>query len=256
MFRTVTLLLPLSLPLTGCMQKKIHGLENDIAQRDVTIQQLREENVGYTIQIDSLRGEVASLRQKNQELAAVYDAMTNEFAPQVASGEAEFVIFKDRSVITLGEALMFPNGSAELTDGGRAEIAKMAEVIKQHPTRRFQVEGHTDSNPIANAKYPSNWELGAARSVAVVKQLVADGVSADQLSAATYADTSPIATNEGDDGKASNRRIAVSLQTSVSDTGAQAALYQAAKDHGGAKYAYMAGGNENVATINVNQQTP
>lgn len=253
MFRTVTLMLALSLPLSGCMAKKIHGLENDVAQRDVTIQQLREENVGYTIQIDSLRGEVAGLKQKNQELAAVYDALTQEFAPQVASGEAEFVIFKDRSVITLGEALMFPNGSAELTEGGRAEISKMAEVVKQHPGRRFQVEGHTDSNPIANTKYPSNWELGSARAVAVVRQLIAEGVNAEQLSAATYADTSPIATNDADDGKASNRRIALSLQTSVSDTGAQTALYQAAKDGGGAKYAYMAGVNENVATVNVNQ---
>jgi chemotaxis protein MotB len=255
MIRTATLMLAISLSATGCMQKKIHGLENDVAQRDQTIQQLREENVGYTIQIDSLKGTVASLQQKNQELAAVYDSLTQEFAPQVASGDAEFVIFKDRSVITLGEALMFPSGSATLTDGGRDEIGKMAEVIKQHPGRRFQVEGHTDSNPIANAKYPSNWELGAARSVAVVKQLVADGVDADQLSAATYADTSPIATNEGDEGMAANRRIALALQTSVADTGAQAALYQAAKDHGGAKYAYMAGGPENVAT-NINQQKP
>jgi chemotaxis protein MotB len=249
MFRTVTLLLALSLPLTGCMQKKIRGLEDDVAQRDLTIQQLREENVGYTIQIDSLRGEIASLKQKNQELASVYDALTQEFAPQVASGDAEFVIFKDRSVITLGEGLMFPTGSAELTDGGRDQIAKMADVIKQHPNRRFQVEGHTDSQPIANTRFPSNWELGSARAVAVVKQLVADGVPSEQLSAATYADTSPIAANEGDDGMAQNRRIALSLQTSVSDTGAQTALYQAAKDHGGAKYAYMANGEPgNVAT--------
>src|SRR6185295_6742036 len=103
MFRNVTLMLALALPLAGCMQKKIQGLEDDIAQRDATIQQLQQENVGYTIQIDALRGEIASLTQKNHDLVAVYDALAQEFAPQVASGDAEFVIFKDRSVITLGE---------------------------------------------------------------------------------------------------------------------------------------------------------
>lgn len=224
----------------GCAPKKIHALQEEVAQRDVTINTLRAENQGYTIQIDTLKQEVDRLGARNKELVDLYASITNEFGGDIETGQASLVVFPDRSVIVIGDGIQFASGSAALEDSSEATLDRLAEFLRQHPQRRFQVEGHTDAAPIHNAQFASNWELGAARAVAVINELESRGVPGQQLSAATFGDTEPIATNAHPGGMAANRRITVAVQTSVKESGAQTALLEAAKRHGGAIYASTA----------------
>ena len=61
-------------------------------------------------------------------------------------------------------------------------------------------------------KFATNWELSTTRATSVVRYLIEEGgVNRDMISAAGYADTRPVATNDSDDGKASNRRIEIVL---------------------------------------------
>ena len=76
----------------------------------------------------------------------------------------------------------------------------------------IRVEGHTDNREIKTDKYPSNWELSAARAVSVVKYLSdREGVPVGKLSAAGYADSRPIGDNRTEAGRASNRRTEIIL---------------------------------------------
>ncbi|MFN7146969.1 MAG: OmpA family protein, partial [Myxococcota bacterium] len=231
MIRPLAILLAASL-LGGCGTKKIKALEAELSDRDATIGELQTQNSGYVVELESLRSELGKLKKENAELAAFYEKLFSEFGPQIERGEAFVVVYGDRTVVALGEQIVFESGSAKLTSEGRAAVAKLAEVLRAHPGRRFQVEGHTDARPISTARYPSNWELGADRAIVVVRALVEAGVPSTQLSAATYADTSPFAANDHDGGMAQNRRIYVALQPTLEDTGAQAKLYRAAKTHG------------------------
>ena len=228
MLRPVEILMSLSLLLSGCMGKKVRELEAQVSDRDATIQQISAENQGYVLEIDLLRSELTKMERKHAALAAVYDDMLAEFGPGFDNGTAELIVFQDRTILSLGEDIYFPSGSATLNADGKAEVARLAELLKAHPTHRFQVEGHTDPLPIATAKYPSNWELGAARAISVVKALIAEGVNENQLSASTYAYTSPVAFNDSDTGRAENRRINLTFQPGLDDSGAQAALYERA----------------------------
>ncbi len=84
--------------------------------------------------------------------------------------------------------------------------------------KRFQVAGHTYSEPITTEtkkKFPTNWELSAARAIAVVKLLVSDGVAPNVLSAAGYGPFDPVAPNTTSDGQSKNRRIEITLVPNV-----------------------------------------
>ena len=109
-------------------------------------------------------------------------------------------------------------GEADVKPAGKTAIGEVAATLKGVGLKRFQVAGHTDSEPITTAtkkKFPTNWELSAARAIAVVKLLVADGVAPGVLSAAGYGPYDPVASNASPDGQAKNRRIEITLVPNV-----------------------------------------
>ena len=72
----------------------------------------------------------------------------------------------------------------------------------------MRLEGHTDSVPINTPRFHSNWELSAARSIALLELLSTRfGVPRDRLSIAGYAETAPVAPNDTEEGRAKNRRV-------------------------------------------------
>ena len=84
-----------------------------------------------------------------------------------------------------------------------------------HGSHTIEVEGHTDDLPIATEKFPSNWELSAARATGVVKYLLASGIEKERLKASGFADSKPKADIEGasiDEQRVANRRVVVSIR--------------------------------------------
>ncbi|WP_110686782.1 OmpA/MotB family protein [Salinicola aestuarinus] len=112
--------------------------------------------------------------------------------------------------LRIDDDLLFPSGQATLTGGGRRVIAGLAEDI-QHFDGEISVEGHTDSVPIATRRFPSNWDLSAARAIAVVRYLGAQGIDTSRLRAIGYGDTRPTADNATAAGRAANRRVDILL---------------------------------------------
>lgn len=109
-------------------------------------------------------------------------------------------------IISMAEAGFFAPGEATVRDDARALIETMADVLKNSDAQ-LRVEGHTDSTPIATARYPSNWELSSARASVVLAQFVARGIPPARLSLAGYGGERPIADNNTPEGRALNRRV-------------------------------------------------
>ncbi len=116
--------------------------------------------------------------------------------------------------IDIGDAILFPIGQADLTREGRALLVYLAPLLRAAPGD-LVVEGHTDSVPITSGRFPSNWELSAARAAAVVRLLVEQQIPPNRLSAVGYADTRPIAPGTDPVSLARNRRVTLSLHPSV-----------------------------------------
>lgn len=117
----------------------------------------------------------------------------------------------DRLVVTLPEAKAFESGSDILHQSAVAPLRKIAEVVKNLELLAT-IEGHTDDSPISTVRFPSNWELSAARAVSVLKIFLQQGISAEKLSAAGRGEFLPIATNETLEGRALNRRVVLVIE--------------------------------------------
>jgi len=118
--------------------------------------------------------------------------------------------------LTLADTILFPSGSAELSDNGKAVIAKLAGAIDFSSGLNAVVEGHTDNVPIKGAlqlSFASNWELAAARSLAVVRAFEGKGAPGAQLEARAYGEHRPVADNATNEGRMANRRISVLISS-------------------------------------------
>jgi chemotaxis protein MotB len=110
-------------------------------------------------------------------------------------------------VISLREATFFASGDDAVAPGSEAILAKIAAEIQRlgNPVR---LEGHTDSRPIHNSRFRSNWELSVARSIAMLELFRQKfGVAAERLSVAGYAENAPVDSNDTNEGRARNRRV-------------------------------------------------
>ncbi|MDR2205019.1 MAG: OmpA family protein [Flavobacteriaceae bacterium] len=107
----------------------------------------------------------------------------------------------DGKIITYG--ITFDVGKATIKPESIAEINRIAELMNENPDVKFSVEGHTDNT--GNAA--SNQTLSESRSKAVMDKLVEMGIAKDRLKAAGKGQTSPIASNSTDEGRAKNRRV-------------------------------------------------
>lgn len=127
-----------------------------------------------------------------------------------AHGEVALEQDKNLLRITVLERLLFPSGGSKLTSKGKDIIADLANSLGPKPTATIVVEGHTDDVPIESEFkdiYPTNWELSAARSLAVVRHLAEIGFPEDQLEVRAYGHHRPRASNETPGTRAKNRRI-------------------------------------------------
>jgi chemotaxis protein MotB len=107
--------------------------------------------------------------------------------------------------------LLFQSGSASLTEEGLRLLGQINAVIKPLQ-RQVRVEGHTDDRPIATTRYPSNWELSAARAIGVVNYFSNQGgMPASRLSAAGYGAFKPRGANDNEVQRAANRRVEIIL---------------------------------------------
>jgi chemotaxis protein MotB len=135
---------------------------------------------------------------------------------ELLKGRKDIRVVGDRFVFQ--SEVLFPSGQAYMTVEGLAAIDQLAQAIleveRQIPKEVdwvLQVDGHTDSKPIASREFPSNWELSSARAISVVKYLISRGVSAHRLVAAGYGEFAPLEAGNTDEILRRNRRIELKL---------------------------------------------
>ena len=118
-------------------------------------------------------------------------------------------------VITLDETLLFASGSAQISESAAPALGAVAEVLADLDNQ-ILVEGHTDSVPTNGTRWPTNWELSAARATAALRALNESyGLDGVRLSAVGHADTRPRATNDTAEGRAQNRRTEIVVLVSA-----------------------------------------
>jgi chemotaxis protein MotB len=112
--------------------------------------------------------------------------------------------------------VLFPSGSASLTEPGKKVLNQFVQIYKELENRipkdvglNIQIQGHTDTDPISTPTFPSNWELSTARAVRVVRYLSLRGIPQNMLSAAGFSEYYPAVADDTEAAKQQNRRIEI-----------------------------------------------
>ncbi|MEZ5398360.1 MAG: flagellar motor protein MotB [Bryobacteraceae bacterium] len=165
---------------------------------------------------DSGDDERAGLREARADL-------TGLLRDEIRQGAVEVAMDPRGLVISLQQAAFFPSGGDEIPAESLGTLEKVAEVIARVPNP-VRFEGHTDSLPLkGTARFRSNWELSAARAIAMMEALVeCCGLSRERFSIGGYAENAPIADNETEEGRGRNRRVDIVI---LSEAGQQSEPY-------------------------------
>ena len=164
-------------------------------------------------QLSDLGNNINSLPslEKGKSLGLAKKKAVSLFAPDVKSNKITITSDERGLIITLLSDNFFEEGSAELNiNDTRETLLRLADFFRSDELkgRRFRIEGHTDSTPVAeNSIFPSNWELSATRAVNVLHYLADYGVRENNFSVAGYSDTRPKFSNDTAEGRAYNRRV-------------------------------------------------
>ncbi len=143
------------------------------------------------------------------ELIPSLKALTANLKDEIANGKVEVRLEPRGLVVSLRQAVFFQSGDAAVDPNTFRITDKLAAIIQALPNP-VRLEGHTDAVPIHNSRFASNWELSAARSIAMLELLVDRGkIPRSRLSVAGFADTVPVSSNEDAEGRARNRRVDV-----------------------------------------------
>lgn len=225
--------------------------ETLLEQRDQSLREARSLSMGAREQVERLTRQIEALRtqlarvetalrlreeeigERDVEIASLTERLNLALLQEVEDLSRYRSDFFGRLNALLGERddievvgdrfrfqseLFFASGSAEVGPEGRDQLQQVAEsllaIASQIPTDLpwvLQVEGHTDRRPIQTAEFPSNWQLSTARAQAIVDFLIAQGVPAERLSPAGYAEHHPIDDRDTPEALRANRRIELRL---------------------------------------------
>lgn len=197
-----------------------------LSEKDLKIRQLGEELKLREFRISDLEAELERLnlekdkaiQEKNQQIVAMkktHDNLVTELHDEIVHGEIEITQLKDKLSLKMVDRILFDSGSAEVKKDGQKVLDRVSEILNKVSDKQFRIEGHTDNVPISSRlldKFPSNWELSAARATKVVRYLQdKGGIDPTLLSISGYSEYRPVASNDTREGKAKNRRIEIVL---------------------------------------------
>ncbi|HEX8614997.1 MAG TPA: flagellar motor protein MotD [Telluria sp.] len=158
-----------------------------------------------------------AMRREKERLTQLAQKLTSTLAPLVREGKVR-VTQNSRGVsVEINASVLFDPGDATLTPESDQALRALAVLLKDDP-HAVQVEGHTDPIPIKNALFPSNWELSAVRASSVVRLFIDSGVAAARLTAVGHGANIAVASNDTPEGRARNRRVAVTILSALPDT--------------------------------------
>ena len=152
-------------------------------------------------------GQSTSVAQVQADLENISRDLQMRLSMQIAQRTVSIRLGDGGLVISLREAGFFNSGSAIPRPETEATLRQIADSLA-NTSYDVRVEGHTDTVPIHNPEFDSNWELSSARAIRIARLLLQmHTIPPEQLSAAGYAEYRPIASNNTLEGRAVNRRV-------------------------------------------------
>lgn len=211
--------------MIGELRRKTADLDAEngrLKQQVAALEKARDEKAREAAELkganEKLRQDLSAERKEKEEkvqtVSSTYESLLQKMKGEIAKGEVTISELKGKLTLNMVDSILFDSGKAEVKAEGREVLEKVISILKDVRDKAIRIEGHTDNVQIVGAlaqKYPTNWELSAARAINVTRHLQKEGIDPGILAAVAYGDTRPVASNETPEGKAKNRRIEIIL---------------------------------------------
>jgi chemotaxis protein MotB len=143
------------------------------------------------------------------------ESLLQQLAQQIETSEISeevFVTVDQRGVVvSFKDSALFESGSADLTDTARKTLNRFVQYLFGLRNDVI-IEGHTDDQPTAGVRFPSNWELSAARASVVARYFEREGIKGQRMQVIGYGEYRPRFRNDTPEKRALNRRIDVIIK--------------------------------------------
>jgi chemotaxis protein MotB len=186
------------------LSQTIFELRRKVADLDAENRRLKAENASL----------VKAREEQVQKVSSTYESMLEKMKSEISRGQITISELKGKLTVNMVDSILFDSGKAEVKKGGLEILGKVISILKDVKDKSIRIEGHTDNVQISRAlaqRYPTNWELSAARAINVARYLQDEGIDPGQLSAVAYGEWKPVAGNDTPEGRAKNRRIEIIL---------------------------------------------
>lgn len=162
-----------------------------------------------------LQQQVAAKEKELAALRATQDELLEGLKKEIADKQVQVERIRDQLRVEMVDEILFDSGEATIKPAGLEILRRVGAVLKKAENRRIEVQGHTDKVPISGAlakRFPTNWELSAARAIHVARFLQDEATIDPRLLSATgYSEFRPRAANDTEEGRRRNRRIEILL---------------------------------------------
>jgi chemotaxis protein MotB len=189
--------------LRSCQLQAV-SLEDEITKGKSEIERLQ-------LLLSNIKGEKVVAETKIAQLKTTYENLVSDLKKQIENQEVTIKTFEEKISVTFVDRILFEFGKAKISPKGKKILAKIGNTLKNVQGKQIRVVGHTDDVPISpgfHYKFPTNWELSAARAASVVNYLQNEqGIDPTNLEAVGRSFYAPIASNETSKGRAQNRRV-------------------------------------------------
>ena len=197
--------------LPACVSRESYmRATNALGNTEEALQELKR----YQAQIEgrnrALRRQVDELSAKvipgtdREKLKKLLEELRGP-APQKNDG---WSTYRGKLIYTMEGKVLFPSGSAALTQGGEQLIRSVVPKLKERAVR-IQVRGHTDADPIKKSQWKDNMDLSLARAYAVWRLLARAGYPRDKMEVAGFGSGEPVSEGKTEDDKQRNRRVEI-----------------------------------------------
>ena len=156
-----------------------------------------------------------------QSQSAIMNNLKNSIANALMNYESDelSIYLKNGNVyVSLQEKLLFKSGSDVVDPKGKEALKSLAQILSSTKDINVIIEGHTDNVPIKTDLFKDNWDLSAARAIAIVRILTTEnGFDSNRITASGRSEFHPVQSNETDEGRSGNRRTDVILSPDLKE---------------------------------------
>jgi chemotaxis protein MotB len=195
--------------------KEREQLRQEQSQLTATLEQERQRLKAEETDKARLEQERLAKEEEITRLTRTQEELSKSLQDEIAKGNITIQQVRDRLTINMVDRVLFDSGQAQVKPAGIKVLKQVGDVLNKITDKQIRIEGHTDNVPISSKlqdRFKTNWELSTARATIVVRYLIDQGgVDRQYLSAVGYAETHPIASNDTEEGRSSNRRIEIVL---------------------------------------------